>query len=64
MEPIMTSNADRASAEIIQFPARGRFAVATRNDDQPEAGAGVARVAIGNAWYHDEAIRQDAERKH
>ena len=61
----MTTNSDRASAQIIQFPARGRFAAASRHDETtPATGASasrVASVAIESAWYHDEAIRQ-AER--
>jgi len=64
MEPNMTTNSDRASAQIIQFPVRGRFAVASQNNEKPAISASalrVANVAIGGAWYHDEAIRE-AER--
>lgn len=60
----MTTNSDRASAQIIQFPARGRFASADRSDENLAMGASaarVAKVAIGGAWYHEEAIEQ-AER--
>jgi hypothetical protein len=63
MEPDMTTNSDRASAMIFQFPARGRFAT---GDQSREAklpanvvlSTGVARVAAGGAWYHDEAIQE------
>lgn len=54
----MTTSAPRESAEIIQFPLRGRFA-----PDQDQAKGGASRfpkVAIGSNWYHDEAI-QEAE---
>jgi hypothetical protein len=47
------------SATIYQFPPRGRFAVANRGAEvasQPNVG-----VALGSAWYHDDAIA-DAER--
>jgi hypothetical protein len=64
MEPNMTTNSDRASAEIIQFPARGRFATASQHEEKPAmstaAEARVARIAMGGAWYHDEAIEQAA----
>ena len=60
----MTTNLDQASAQIIQFPARGRFAVAAQlveSQAVDAAASRVARIAIGSAWYHDEAIEQ-AER--
>ena len=59
----MTTNSDRASAQIIQFPARGRFAATGQNEEPASsaAAARVAKVAIGGAWYHEEAIEQ-AER--
>ena len=59
----MTANSDRVSAQIILFPARGRFAAAERDDNSvanPLAPR-VARIAMGSGWYHDAAI-QDAER--
>jgi Protein of unknown function (DUF2735) len=61
MEPNMTTNSDRASAQVIQFPARGRFAADRVNEEKPATSAvasRVAKVAIGGAWYHDEAIRE------
>jgi hypothetical protein len=64
MEPNMTTNSDRASGEIIQFPPRGRFASANQSDDKLAMSASasrIAKVAIGSAWYHEEAIEQ-AER--
>jgi hypothetical protein len=63
----MTANTDRASAKIIQFPARGRFAAATPSDEV-EAYAAMdaprARIAMGSGWYHDEAIKEEQERGH
>ena len=59
----MTANSDRVSAQIFQFPARGRFAAAANHDDNSAAAttAPRARIAMGSGWYHDQAI-QDAER--
>ena len=67
----MTANSDRASAQIIQFPARGHFASAGNRDEnsvtattapRAENAMGIAMgIAMGSGWYHEEAIR-DAER--
>lgn len=56
----MTTSEAHGSAKIYQFPARGRFAEAT---EQTAVGVAprVIRAAIGDGWYHDEAIRE-AER--
>jgi hypothetical protein len=61
----MTMSHDRRSAEICQFPPRGRFAASARRDESKSA-AGIAmpRLAtttFSGSWYHEEAIR-DAER--
>jgi hypothetical protein len=61
----MTTSHDRGSAEIYQFPPRGRFAAGSQRDDSKSvAGLASPRVimtACGGNWYHEEAIR-DAER--
>ena len=60
----MTANSDRVSAQIFQFPARGRFATATNPDEKSIVGMTVprnAKIAMGAGWYHDQAIL-DAER--
>ena len=60
----MTNSQSRVSAEIIQFPARGRFAVGAQRHEAKQGATmmpRIARVALGSAWYHDEAI-QEAER--
>ena len=61
----MTMSHDRGSAEIIQFPPRGRFAVGARSGESTSvtgiAPSRVAAVAFGGSWYHEEAI-QEAER--
>lgn len=61
----MTTSHDRGSAEIYQFPPRGRFAVGGHRDES-DAAVGIASprlptMAFGGSWYHEEAIRE-AER--
>jgi hypothetical protein len=48
----------RESAEIIQFPARGRFA---KEQEAAPSMSRFAKVAIGASWYHQDAI-EEAER--
>jgi len=58
----MTANSDRESAKIYQFPARGRFATAQREETTATstlASPQVAKVAVGSGWYHDAAIQED-----
>jgi hypothetical protein len=61
----MTTSHDHRSAEIYQFPPRGRFAAGGHCDQsKPAASIAPSRLAIsafGGNWYHEEAIR-DAER--
>ena len=62
----MTTNDHSGSANIYQFPARGRFiAGAVREDAKPALvlalSPRVARAVSGSGWYHEEAIL-DAER--
>jgi Protein of unknown function (DUF2735) len=59
----MTTSSSPESAKIYQFPARGRFASAGREDSKSAVAMMSPRVApatFGGAWYHEEAIR-DAE---
>jgi len=60
----MTERSDRVSAEIIPFPARGRFAPATPQQETFATMAARAKIAMGSSWYHDEAIKEEQERKH
>ena len=61
----MATSHDGGSAEIYQFPPRGRFAVASQRDEAKSASGIVASrlatTAFGGNWYHEEAIRE-AER--
>jgi hypothetical protein len=58
----MTTNSDRASAKIYTFPARGRFAAGQRDETKPTLNftSHVVKTAVGEAWYHDAAIRESA----
>ncbi len=59
----MTTSHERVSATIYEFPARGRFALASQGNEKTSANylsPRIARAACGSAWYHDEAI-EDAE---
>lgn len=61
----MTANSDRVSAQIFQFPARGRFASAGNRDEKSVANLTApraAKIAMGSNWYHDQAI-EDAEQE-
>jgi hypothetical protein len=60
----MTTDFPRATATIYAFPPRGRFAMNAQREDtqsvfQPPRGVKVA----SGAWYHDEAIQADQNRK-
>jgi Protein of unknown function (DUF2735) len=52
------------SAQIFQFPPRGRFAGASSLGENkfavsftlPDGG----QTVFGSAWYHDEAVQDDA----
>jgi hypothetical protein len=56
------------TATIYQFPKGGRAALANRGDEARHiaefAQARTAKVAVGDCWYHEEAIRDtDRPRK-
>jgi hypothetical protein len=61
----MTTSISRGSAQIYEFPPRGRFALNTRDDTQSridlEAQA-LPKVACGSGWYHDQAIQDERSR--
>jgi Protein of unknown function (DUF2735) len=56
----MTTSTSGGSAQIYQFPPRGRFAVnapaelQSRIDLEAQA---LPKVAYGSGWYHDQAIQ-------
>ena len=57
----MNQNQEGATAKIVQFPARGRFARATA-DAQLRA-VDAPSISFGGGWYHDEAIEAERTRK-
>ena len=52
----MSAENERASAKIYQFPVRGRFA---KPGDAAYVESPLPTAAIGSAWYHDDAIKED-----
>jgi hypothetical protein len=59
----MTTSTSGGSAQIYQFPPRGRFALNARDESQTRTNleTPLVKVAAGSGWYHDAAI-QEAER--
>ncbi len=58
----MSAQNERTSATIYQFPVRGRFANA---NGYLQGEKELPTAAIGSAWYHDEAMKQEQmARKH
>jgi hypothetical protein len=68
----MTSNSQRTTAKIYQFPAGGRASRLDARVGLPKADLfaemerRAAKVVYGDSWYHDEAIQSAADlaRKH
>jgi hypothetical protein len=60
----MTQDQNRGSATIYQFPTGGRAGLCAHRDDARStaslASQRFAKAACGSAWYHEEAIAQDA----
>jgi hypothetical protein len=58
----MTTSDSRGSAQIYEFPPRGRFALNGRDEARTNLESQpLVKVAAGSGWYHDAAI-QEAER--
>jgi hypothetical protein len=59
----MTTSIAGGSAQIYEFPPRGRFALNGRDESHLRANLEahpLVKVASGSGWYHDAAI-QEAE---
>jgi hypothetical protein len=59
----MNTSLNHGPAKIYQFPAGGRAAVGGRRYENAKAvtdlaSSRVSEVAVGGAWYHDEAIKE------
>jgi Protein of unknown function (DUF2735) len=60
----MTTTISAGSAQIYQFPPRGRFALNAQSESQTRTNLEtqpLVKVAAGSGWYHDAAI-QESER--
>jgi len=54
----MTANQSRETAQIFQFPVGGRAGL--KRDLPKVANAPrMADIAVGESWYHEEAIRDE-----
>jgi hypothetical protein len=50
------------SATIYDFPAKGRYAHQDPSEDSKLTNTPVSRIAkiaFGNAWYHEEAVQAE-----
>lgn len=56
----MSAQNERTSAKVYQFPVRGRFANPNgfRQPEKP-----LPTVSYGDAWYHDEAMKEEQKAK-
>jgi hypothetical protein len=57
----MTTSILGGSAQIYQFPLRGRFGLSGRDESQLKAkleAQPLVKVASGSGWYHDAAIEE------
>ena len=63
----MNTNDSQESARIYQFPAGGRAALGGKRWDEFNSAPAqtferVNEAVCSGSWYHDEAIREAAER--
>ena len=54
----MTTERTGPTAQIIQFPARGRFTATSQNAHVAVMAEQVSDSAMCDSWYHDAAIRE------
>ena len=60
----MTTSTSGGSAQIYQFPPRGRFALNARSESQVVESQPLVKVASGSGWYHEAAIQEAEPRGH
>jgi uncharacterized protein DUF2735 len=58
----MTTSTSGGSAQIYQFPPRGRFALNARSESQAVESQPLVKVAAGSGWYHEAAIEAEQPR--
>jgi hypothetical protein len=61
----MTTSTSGGSAQIYQFPPRGRFGL--NAGDKPQSpinleAQALPKVSYGSGWYHDAAIQDERSR--
>lgn len=59
----MMTSISRGSAQIYEFPPRGRFALRGRDQSQPMTNLesqSLVKVVAGSGWYHEAAIEEAA----
>ncbi len=55
----MTTNILAGSAQIFQFPPRGRFALNAHDDSRTAiVSTQAVRIVASGGWYHDAAIQE------
>jgi len=60
----MTTNIPAKSAQIFQFPPRGRFALNARDNVAGAALEGKQPVrVVCSGWYHEAAIEEERARR-
>ena len=57
----MTSTSG-GSAQIYQFPPRGRFALNSGDESQAVKSQPLVKVVAGSGWYHEAAIEAERPR--
>ncbi|HEV7877770.1 DUF2735 domain-containing protein [Bradyrhizobium sp.] len=59
----MTTSIPGGSAQIYEFPPRGRFALNARDESRPRTSLEsqpLVKAAAGSGWYHEAAIEEAA----
>ena len=54
----MTTNLNRVSATIYQFPIGGRAGLSSRLEAVNPATQRANEIVTSGSWYHEEAIRE------
>jgi hypothetical protein len=57
----MATSISPGSARIYEFPRRGRFAARNESPERTNLEAQAAVTAVGDCWYHDAAIAEEAQ---
>jgi hypothetical protein len=55
-DQIMTTERTGPTAQIIQFPARGRFIIGSQSQQAAATAEQISDPVMTDAWYHDAAL--------